>query len=53
MATVMEFIHTATLLHDDVVDQAVIRRGKISANNIWGNAASVLVGDFFIPNLSL
>ncbi|HQO14181.1 MAG TPA: polyprenyl synthetase family protein, partial [Smithellaceae bacterium] len=46
MATVMEFIHTATLLHDDVVDQAVIRRGKISANNIWGNAASVLVGDF-------
>ena len=46
MATVMEFIHTATLLHDDVVDQAVMRRGKISANNIWGNAASVLVGDF-------
>ncbi len=46
MAAVMEFIHTASLLHDDVIDQATIRRGKTSANNIWGNAASVLVGDF-------
>lgn len=46
MSAVMEFIHTATLLHDDVIDEAVIRRGKTSANNVWGNAASVLVGDF-------
>ena len=46
MAAVMEFIHTATLLHDDVIDQAAIRRGKTSANNIFGNAVSVLVGDF-------
>ncbi|MGV8057430.1 MAG: polyprenyl synthetase family protein [Smithellaceae bacterium] len=46
MAAVMEFIHTASLLHDDVIDQATVRRGKTSANNIWGNAASVLVGDF-------
>jgi octaprenyl-diphosphate synthase len=46
MATVMEFIHTATLLHDDVIDQATIRRGRMSANNIFGNAVSVLVGDF-------
>ena len=46
LSAVMEFIHTATLLHDDVVDKAETRRGKTSANNIWGNAASVLVGDF-------
>ena len=46
VASVVEFIHTATLLHDDVVDSAVLRRGKESANAIWGNEASVLVGDF-------
>jgi octaprenyl-diphosphate synthase len=46
MATIMEFIHTATLLHDDVIDQASIRRGKTSANQIYGNAISILVGDF-------
>jgi octaprenyl-diphosphate synthase len=44
--TVIEFIHTASLLHDDVVDHADTRRGKPSANNVWGNSASVLVGDF-------
>jgi len=42
----MEFIHTATLLHDDVIDQALIRRGKTSANKIFGNSVSILVGDF-------
>jgi octaprenyl-diphosphate synthase len=46
LAAAVEFIHTASLLHDDVIDEALIRRGKTSANNIWGNAASVLVGDF-------
>ena len=46
MATVMEYIHTATLLHDDVIDQALIRRGKASANKIFGNSVSILVGDF-------
>jgi len=46
MAAVIEFIHTATLLHDDVVDESHLRRGKESANAVWGNAASVLVGDY-------
>lgn len=46
LAAVIEFIHTATLLHDDVVDESDLRRGKDTANAIWGNAASVLVGDF-------
>lgn len=46
LAAVIEFIHTATLLHDDVVDAAELRRGKTTANHIWGNEASVLVGDF-------
>jgi octaprenyl-diphosphate synthase len=45
-AAVVEFIHTATLLHDDVVDGSGMRRGKRTANLIWGNSASVLVGDF-------
>ncbi len=46
MAVVIELIHTATLLHDDVVDQSTTRRGQDSANELWGNAPSVLVGDF-------
>jgi len=46
LAAAIEFIHTASLLHDDVIDEAVLRRGRTSANNVWGNAASVLVGDF-------
>lgn len=46
MAAVVEFIHTATLLHDDVVDESNLRRGRQTANSVFGNAASVLVGDF-------
>lgn len=46
LAAVIEFIHTATLLHDDVVDDSDLRRGKETANSVWGNEASVLVGDF-------
>ncbi|MBQ4756396.1 octaprenyl diphosphate synthase, partial [Escherichia coli] len=46
IAALIEFIHTATLLHDDVVDESDMRRGKATANAAFGNAASVLVGDF-------
>lgn len=46
LAAVIEFIHTATLLHDDVVDESTLRRGRHTANQVFGNAASVLVGDF-------
>lgn len=47
LSAVIEFIHTASLLHDDIVDNAKTRRGKGSANSIWGNSICVLVGDFF------
>jgi octaprenyl-diphosphate synthase len=46
LAAIVEFIHTATLLHDDVVDASELRRGQETANTVWGNEASVLVGDF-------
>jgi octaprenyl-diphosphate synthase len=46
LAAIIEFIHTATLLHDDVVDASELRRGRSTANTVWGNEASVLVGDF-------
>ena len=46
LAAILEFIHTATLLHDDVVDSSELRRGRETANQLWGNEASVLVGDF-------
>ncbi len=46
LAAVVEFIHTATLLHDDVVDESTLRRGRSTANEVFGNPASVLVGDF-------
>jgi octaprenyl-diphosphate synthase len=46
MAAMIEYIHTATLLHDDVVDESALRRGRKTANAVFGNAASVLVGDF-------
>ena len=46
LAAALEFIHAATLLHDDVVDESMKRRGKLTANEVWGNKTSVLVGDF-------
>ena len=46
LAAIIEFLHTATLLHDDVVDRSELRRGRVTANSLWGNAPSVLVGDF-------
>lgn len=48
LAACVEFIHTATLLHDDVVDKSALRRGVATANNLWGNKSSVLVGDFLL-----
>ncbi|MCZ6466553.1 MAG: polyprenyl synthetase family protein, partial [Alphaproteobacteria bacterium] len=48
LAASVEFIHTATLLHDDVFDESDLRRGLASANAVWGNKASVLVGDFLL-----
>lgn len=48
LAGVVEFIHTATLLHDDVVDNANLRRGNASANSVWGDGASILVGDYLL-----
>ncbi|MBI5561091.1 MAG: polyprenyl synthetase family protein [Deltaproteobacteria bacterium] len=48
LAVVVEFIHTATLLHDDVVDNANLRRGRSSANSVWGNGSSVLAGDYLL-----
>ncbi len=54
LAAMVEFIHTATLLHDDVVDESALRRGHKTANNIWGSKASILVGDYLlIQSLSL
>ncbi len=48
LAAAVEFMHTATLLHDDVVDESEMRRGKLSARMVWGNQASVLVGDYLL-----
>ena len=48
VAAIIEFLHTATLLHDDVVDESSMRRGRPTVNAVWGNSASVLVGDFLI-----
>lgn len=46
LATLMEFLHSATLLHDDVIDSSSLRRGRNTANSVWGNSTSILVGDF-------
>ena len=50
LAAAVELIHAATLLHDDVVDKSQTRRGKKSANNLWGNQATILVGDYLFSN---
>ena len=46
LAAMVEFFHTATLLHDDVIDESTLRRGRETANEIWGSKASILVGDY-------
>jgi len=46
MAAIVEFIHTATLLHDDVVDESSLRRGRLTAHRVWDNPTAILVGDF-------
>jgi octaprenyl-diphosphate synthase len=48
LAAAVEFMHTATLLHDDLVDESEMRRGKLAARMVWGNESSVLVGDFLL-----
>jgi octaprenyl-diphosphate synthase len=48
LATLIEFFHTATLLHDDVIDESTLRRGRETANEIWGSKASILVGDYLL-----
>jgi len=53
LACVLEYIHTATLLHDDVIDHAEIRRGSRSANKLWGNQATILAGDFLLSKAFL
>ena len=53
LACVIEYIHTATLLHDDVIDQAEVRRGNSSANKLWGNQSTILAGDFFFSKAFL
>ena len=52
LSTIFECLHAASLLHDDVIDNATIRRGKASANNLWGSPAAILVGDFLFSKLS-
>jgi octaprenyl-diphosphate synthase len=52
LASLVEFIHTASLLHDDVVDDADIRRGRRTARKVWGNQISILVGDYLYSKLS-
>ena len=53
LAASVEFMHTATLLHDDVVDESELRRGKLSARMLWGNEASVLVGNIRADSLQI